>query len=148
MGRVLVIGFGNPLRGDDGLGWVAAEHLLKQGEALDVLAVHQLTPELAEPVSRADLVIFIDARRDGTPGEVSSEAVLPEPPAAFWHHVSPGILLGSAQALYGRSPEAVLFSIAGEEFGYREGLSSVVEAALPDLLNQVLLRSKLSIPPI
>lgn len=148
MGRVLVIGFGNPLRGDDGLGWVAAERLLGHEEALEVLAVHQLTPELAEPVSRADLVIFIDARQDGTPGEVSLEAVLPEPPAAFWHHVTPGILLGSAQTLYGRSPEAVLFSITGEEFGYREGLSPVVEAALPELLDRVLLRSKLSIPPI
>ena len=62
MARALIIGYGNPLRGDDGLGWRAAEQLaeiIPQSEA-EVIACHQLTPELAEPISRARLVIFID----------------------------------------------------------------------------------------
>jgi len=148
MGRVLIVGFGNPLRGDDGLGYAAAERLLPGDEDVEVMAVHQLTPELAEPVSRAALVIFIDARRDGMPGEVRQEEVLPLAPPAFWHHVSPGILLGAAQAIYGHHPEAVLFSITGEEFGCREELSPVVAASLPNLLDRVRVRSNFSIPRI
>ena len=69
MPRTLIIGYGNPLRGDDGLGWQVASELAKCVDALiSVVAVHQLTPELAEPVSDADLVIFVDSSCDGEPG--------------------------------------------------------------------------------
>ena len=72
MAGVLVIGVGNPLRGDDGLGWHAAEHLRERLVELHatVTSCHQLIPELAEPVSRAERVIFIDARVGPTPGTV------------------------------------------------------------------------------
>ena len=70
MARVLILGCGNPLRGDDGVGWHAAERLLKRSAELDatIKSCHQLTPELAEPVSKAERVIFIDARIGQTPG--------------------------------------------------------------------------------
>jgi hydrogenase maturation protease len=63
MTRALIIGYGCPLRGDDAFGWHAAHRLLKLAgnDSVQVLATHQLTPELAEPISHADLVIFIDA---------------------------------------------------------------------------------------
>ena len=49
MRRVLIIGYGNPLRADDGVGWQAARRLaeLRQDEFVETLALHQLTPELA-----------------------------------------------------------------------------------------------------
>jgi hydrogenase maturation protease len=61
--RKLIIGYGNPLRGDDDVGWEAASRLAAAlpSEAVHILAVHQLTPELAEAVSEADLLIFVDA---------------------------------------------------------------------------------------
>ena len=74
---VLIIGYGNPLRGDDGVGWRVAEAVaaaLPDGAA-EVLTVHQLTPELAELMSRADRVIFIDAAAEGEAGEVSCFAL-------------------------------------------------------------------------
>ena len=60
---VLVIGYGNPLRGDDGAGWKAAELLAEDPRLAGavVLARHQLTPELADDVSRASLVVLVDA---------------------------------------------------------------------------------------
>jgi hydrogenase maturation protease len=69
MARVLIVGYGNPLRGDDGLGWHAAEALRAALPEAEILAVHQLTPELAEDASRAELVIFLDAAETGAPGE-------------------------------------------------------------------------------
>ena len=56
----LIIGYGSPLRGDDAAGPIAARQLAQQGfHALDV---HQLTPELAEPVAKARMVPFIKVR--------------------------------------------------------------------------------------
>ncbi|HWQ52109.1 MAG TPA: hydrogenase maturation protease [Bryobacteraceae bacterium] len=140
MPRVLIIGYGSPLRGDDGLGWHAAERLRKLAlPGTGVLTVHQLTPELAEDMSRAELVVFIDAREGGRPGEWDAEPVSPEAESiqAFTHHVTPGSLLGGARLLYGGKPEGVLFAMTGESFEYREGLSETVAAALPEMLEAI-----------
>ncbi len=68
-GSVLVIGYGNTLRGDDGAGCYVAERLcaLNHEPGLKVLSLHQLTPELAQPVAEAGLVIFIDASIQSPP---------------------------------------------------------------------------------
>ena len=70
MTRALIIGFGSPLRGDDAFGWQAAERLanLANSDSIRVLAEHQLTPEMAELVCEAELVIFVDASHQGEPG--------------------------------------------------------------------------------
>src|SRR2546430_17105907 len=56
---LLIIGFGNPLRGDDDLGPRVARELRMRG--LPALDAHQLTPELAEAVSRVELAGVIDS---------------------------------------------------------------------------------------
>ena len=62
-GGVLVIGYGNALRTDDGIGWHVAERLADDARLDGVMVIqrHQLTPELALDISRADLVVLIDA---------------------------------------------------------------------------------------
>jgi len=66
MAEVLIIGYGNPLRGDDGAGWQAAGILKERirDERVQVVRSHQLMPEMAEAISRARKVIFIDADCD------------------------------------------------------------------------------------
>jgi hydrogenase maturation protease len=139
-GKLLILGYGNPLRSDDGFGWQAAQRLgcLVEDAGVDIQAVHQLTPELAEPVSRAGRVIFIDAGRDGTPGEVRRQPVQPEPAGAFTHHLTPAALLVLTRELYGRVPQAELFSAAGESFEYGLVLSASMEAALGEVCNRVI----------
>lgn len=136
MARVLVLGYGNPLRCDDGLGWqVAVEFYGANGSPdVEVLPCHQLTPELAEPVSRAEVVLFVDTRRDGIPGEFYCEEMCPESgPVAFTHHLSPAALLDLSSELYGACPKAYLVSICGESFEAGESLSTAVERRLPEL---------------
>ena len=53
MPGLLVIGWGNPLRGDDAFGFLAAERLIPLLPEAEVLAVHQLTPELMDSVRQA-----------------------------------------------------------------------------------------------
>jgi hydrogenase maturation protease len=63
---ILVIGYGNPLRTDDGLGWHVAIRLSRDPRlaGVEVLPCFQLTPGLAVDLSYASLVALIDARRD------------------------------------------------------------------------------------
>ncbi len=141
MARILIIGWGNPLRGDDGVGWRAAERLAEALDAHDVTVrvSHQLMPEFADDVSRSEFVVFIDAACDNSPGEVRFERVEPDraPSAAFSHQLSPPALLGMAEKLYGSRPEACLFSVGARSFEFGEELSPEVESALPALLIEV-----------
>jgi hydrogenase maturation protease len=138
--RTLIIGIGNPLRGDDGLGWDVADELSRelQRDDVQVLATHQLTPELSEPVSNAERILFIDAARGGDPGILKCKLVVPiETGARHSHALSPETLLGMTQRLYGRCPAAYLLTIAGDSFDRGESLSAAVSAALPALRTQV-----------
>lgn len=135
--RLLIIGFGHPLRGDDGLGWRAAEQLAAAGRP--ALACQELTPELAEPISQAGRVVFIDAAAEGEPGHLQITDLTPGPadPGAFSHQLTPAGLLALAGAWYGRTPPATLITAAGADFGYSETLSPPVTAALARILRLV-----------
>ena len=126
---MLVIGYGNPLRGDDGFGLRAAERIP------GAIAVHQLTPELMDPISRADRVLFLDASVEGVPGEIRRRPVERKAAgAAFTHYATPEALLAGALALYGRAPEAEIITVGGACFSLSDRLSGAVEAALDTVI--------------
>lgn len=136
MARVLILGYGNPLRSDDGLGWRAAEELAVRFccDEIEIRTCHQLLPELVDAVSRADITFFIDAAHDGEPGEVRCVPVVPESASLrFSHQLSPGAILSWSQDLYGRCPRAFAASVCGQRFDLGETLSPVVAASLPRL---------------
>lgn len=133
----LVIGWGNTLRSDDGVGVYAAQAIAQFG--IETLAVHQLTLELAEPISHAGTIIFIDACDDAAPGVISvRRAEAQAGSSAFVHSVTPESLLAAARDLYGAQPDACLFTVGGADFGYGESLSPEVQAALSELITQVV----------
>lgn len=137
---ILIIGYGNPLRCDDAIGQHLAyamqtglPHLL-----LQVQTCYQLVPELVSSISQAQQVVFIDARVDGTPGDLFHHTVTPDAAAgAFTHHVTPGSLLAAAHELYGKAPNGILISITGASFGYGGELSPELQQKLPALVAQV-----------
>ncbi|MGA7574929.1 MAG: hydrogenase maturation protease [Terriglobales bacterium] len=137
MARILIVGYGNPLRSDDGLGWRAAEELSRDlslpETEVEVIARHQLTPELADKFRHADAIFFIDAARGGQPGELTCAPVIPEARTGSSHHGSPAEILTLVQQLYGRTPRAYVVSLCGECFDHGEALSAVVENGLPKL---------------
>src|SRR5258708_21465848 len=101
MTKTLVIGYGNELCGDDGLGWRVAQDLAARqfdGD-VEIMALRQLNPELAEPISQADRVIFIDARMGREPGVVSCEPVAPRTLGInpWSHHRTPPAGLSGAR---------------------------------------------------
>jgi hydrogenase maturation protease len=138
-GHVLVIGYGNPLRGDDGFGWHVARRLIEAGlEHLEIITCHQLTPELAEVIAQAEAVIFVDASLDTPPGEMIVCELEPSAPSrTFTHHLGPTHVLELAHALYGRAPEAKLISVGAVNLGYGERFSLEVEDAIPKVLEEI-----------
>jgi hydrogenase maturation protease len=137
----LVIGYGNPLRGDDGIGWYAAELLADDPRlhGAQVLTSHQLVPELAENVSRASLVVLVDATMQGDPGSLSVRRIEPRPaaPATWSHQLDPETLADLAEALYGAAPPMVLVSVAAGSFAEDDRLSLPVQQALPEVVEAV-----------
>jgi hydrogenase maturation protease len=122
---ILIIGYGNEIRGDDGAGLRVAEALeALRLPGLRVIACHQLTPDLAEPLADARAAFFADARPadEGAPIEVFP--VLPEAKGGFsLHSGSPAGLLALAQALYGRCPPAWCVAIPAVDFELGETLT-------------------------
>ncbi len=139
MARVLIIGYGNPLRGDDGFGWHAAQRLREtvRDSDVEILTVQQLTPELMDPISRAAKAIFLDAAATGEPGHLSVTPVDPAVmgPASFTHFATPAGLLAGARALYGSETAGVLVSVAGADFSLGAELSEAVLRATEELLD-------------
>jgi hypothetical protein len=163
MSPLLVIGIGNPLRGDDGVGprlAAEAEALAprpRRGREPDlaVRAVQQLTPELAPEVAEARAVLFIDAwlapptihvppvgprlvslgLGDPVPLGDGSPAMLSD----LSHHLDPVTLLRLADLLYSGRPRAHELLGPAEDFPHRRRFSRGLRQRLPqarDLLSQ------------
>ena len=144
MSKILVIGYGNSMRGDDGMGPLAAQRIesIVQDKEVKIIVRHQTGIELAEDLKDADFVIFIDAHVGDEPGTLKEMEVVPDNAVRgiFSHHLSPSVLLGCVEELYNTHPETVIYSIAADSFDYGEGLSPSVEATLPVLIDKVLAR--------
>ena len=94
------------------------------------LACPLLTPELAEAVSRARIVIFVDAAVD-TPREVQMRKLAPaESSQVMAHAASPATLLALARDVFGHAPEAWLLTIPVEDISIGEELSAFARRGL------------------
>lgn len=140
--RVLVIGYGNTLRGDDAVGPILADRLRQDGDAeqVAVLTFHQLTPELASDLAACDRVVFIDASREIAAGEIQCRLLTPRPgeSASLVHFLGPEQLLDLARLVYGRAPAAYLVSVGALHFDFGDGeLSPPVAAAVEPALERI-----------
>ncbi len=138
----LVLGLGNPLMGDDGVG-LAALHRLKQGYALsrevELLDGGTWGMNLLPVLEDHRSVVLLDAinvgARPGSLVELERAAL----PRYFQHKLSPHqIDLREVLALMewrGTMPETlVTLGIQPEQVELGYGLSPAVEATLPDLV--------------
>jgi hydrogenase maturation protease len=145
MNPLLLIGYGNPLRQDDGLGWRIANAVEALGLAnLLVVPAQQLSLELAAPIAAAEEVMFVDAtfgefprRLALKPLQLKSQAPT-SAPQTWSHLLTPQVLLILAGQLYGHQPSALQLLVPAHWDGHGEGLSpaaqAAMEAAIPLLL--------------
>jgi hydrogenase maturation protease len=138
-GGALVIGIGNPLRGDDGVGWYLVAGLGLQR--------HQLTPELAETVAAAERLLVVDAWLAPPGAGPRLRRVIP---AEGWegdsHRVDPARLLAMADLLFDRRVPGHELLVPGFDFSCGEGLSPPLLRQLPEARRLLLEWLKGSVP--
>jgi len=123
--ELLVIGYGNTLRSDDGVGPRVAEAVERlQLPGVRTLICQQLSPEHAEPVSRARVVVFVDAAVDA-PQEVRLRPLEPGDTTQLMAHAAdPRTMLALARDVFGHAPEAWWLTIPALDLEFGEALSS------------------------
>lgn len=140
----LLLACGNPLRGDDGVGWKIAEAVEHDPGFADVkvVVVQQFTPELSELLRDADVVVFVDASASEEPGAVRSVAVqaAEQVPQALTHHLPPASLLALTGYLYGRIPgRAHAVTVGASSFELSLGAEGrPAEGALSDAVREAI----------
>ena len=137
--KMLVIGYGNPCRLDDGLGPALAAGLEKLGlPGVTVEADAQLVIEDAGTVVEHDVVIFADASLAG-PGPFTFQRIEPRAGAMVGSHiVEPEAVLALAREVFAVETEAYVLGIRGYEFdGFGEALSEQATANLAAALEFV-----------
>lgn len=138
--RTVVLGIGNTLRGDDGIGPRVAEALRgRVGNEVSLISCHQLLPEHAAELACADRVIFLDASTATRPGSVACRRLFPGGggDVGDGHHLTPHTLIGAARDWFGVSPQAILVTIGITDLAAGEALSPALAEALPQIVDLV-----------
>ncbi len=135
---LIVFGYGNPGRQDDGLGPAAVDAITHVGwPSVTTQWNYQLNIEDADEASKHDCVVFVDAAAAGLePYEV--QHLQPSRGTAFSTHLlSPEVLLAICRDYYGRVPPAVLVAIRGYAFDFGEGLTPRARQNLQEAIEYI-----------
>lgn len=153
MKKLLIIGYGNPDREDDGVAWHILRALTEklglnspgsyedefpESESIDFAFHLQLTPEMAEDISIYEYVCFVDAHTGNIPEPVrliEVESQFQNSP--FTHHLTPQSLMSMCETLYGRMPDAALVSVLGYRFLFTRQLSDETAVLVPQAVDLI-----------
>jgi len=125
---ILIHGYGNPGRRDDGLGVVFSERMeaWARGRGLAYIRTdcdYQLHIEDAAALAEADEVYFVDASKTDIDSFRLSDVQPESRPGFTGHSVTPGYVLYLCETLYARRPACRLLEIRGTDWEMGEGLS-------------------------
>jgi hydrogenase maturation protease len=136
--ELLVIGYGNELRGDDGVGPRVAETVASwELKGVQTIACPLLTPELADALSQARVAVFVDAAVNG-PEKVQLRKVQPsESSQIMAHAANPPTMLALARDVFGQAPEAWMLTIPVSKFGFTQELSLNAQSGIAAALQKV-----------
>ena len=121
--KILVIGYGNPGRQDDGLGVMLVDelHSWTEKNQLDFVFTdsnYQLSLEDAATIADFDVVVFADASRADV-SDFLLEKLEASPAAEFtMHAVSPAFILYVCGQIFRRRPQAFLLHIRGYKWEF------------------------------
>ena len=139
--KILVYGYGNPGRHDDGLGnafidkmeeWVENENL----SGIEFDSNYQLNVEDADTISGKDLVFFVDASTEPIKDFCLTRVSASDASIEFtMHAVSASFVLDLCNKLFQKNPDCYLLHIKGYEWELKEGLSEKANANLEKAFN-------------
>lgn len=150
--KVLFIAYGNPDREDDGVAWHVLKGLAKYfgiynidwnddfysrlGTNPDFFFILQLTPELQDLIINYEYVCFIDAHLGAEFKDVELKKLKPKfEPSTLSHHMTPQFLMDITRASFNTCPEAVLLTIRGFEFQFKQQLTAMCQKLAEKAIN-------------
>jgi len=133
--KVLILGIGNRMRGDDGVGSILAERLGKRKLGIPIIDAGDVPENYLGPIegSGADLVLVLDAADLGaSPGDLSLiEMNQLKQMGISTHTANLGLVFQVIPE--SRRPDAILVAIQPEQMEPWQGLSPSVEVAMKGL---------------
>ena len=142
--KLLVLGIGNVLMGDEGVGAFVAQFLTKQKLPPFVKVLDGGTGgfHLLEEFQSADQVILIDATVNGNPvgswKKLQPKYSSDYPPTLTAHDIGLKDMLDAAQLL-GKMPRVILYAVSIKPLNsVKFGLSPEIESIIPALSQEIL----------
>ena len=140
---ILVLGFGNPAREDDGIGLAIVEGIKNQDVTVE--SNYQLTVEDSSTIAEHDVVIFVDASIDSAEPFAFCR-VQPRRNESFsTHSILPPDVLGMAHDMFGSKAEGYMLSVRGYSFRmFTEEMSASARANVDDAVRflETILQTK------
>ncbi len=144
--KILLIGFGNPARADDGLGPAVAEHIeSKNLPGVTIESDYQLTVEDSAQIAEYDIVIFADASANCHEPFTFEPLKARQEGSFSSHSVEPAQVMTLAEKLFGSKAKAFVLGIRGYKFDrFDAGLSEKAKANMERAIDFIvdLLKTK------
>jgi hydrogenase maturation protease len=136
--QLLVIGYGNTLRGDDGVGPRVAESVGNlRLPGVRTLICQQLSPEHAAPIAQAEKVIFVDAAV-AAPRKVQFLELTPGDTSQLMAHAAdPRTVLALARDVFGHAPKAWWLTIPAEKMEFSEELTPIAQRGCAEAVKKI-----------
>ena len=126
--KLLIYGYGNPGRQDDGLGNLFVDEAQKWAETESLKNIsfdsnYQLNIEDAATIAEHDIVVFVDASIEEIDDFIFTE-LEPNAKVEFsMHSVSPAFVVHLCKDIYPHTPLAYLLHLKGYEWEFKEGIT-------------------------
>lgn len=126
--KIIIVGIGNTLRGDDGIGaYVCSAIDQTKIEGVQTLIVQQLDTGLIDEFLKADKIILVDASVEGDDVNFYRPETEESFSVASSHHVNANILSSLIKKLYEKEINIMLCAVRGESFDMGEELSAIAK---------------------
>lgn len=136
--NLLVVGYGNSLRRDDGVGPRVAELVeTLRLPGVQTLICQQLSPEHADTVARSGRVVFVDAAVDDLTKVKFRKLVPGDTSQLMAHAADPRTILALARDVFGRTPEAWWLTIPAVNLGFGADFSPAAESGIQAALAEI-----------
>jgi len=141
--EIVMIGYGNSNRQDDGIGPYVVDRLKKKLyhiPGVDFLTLHQLTVDLVETIRHYDIILFIDATVEVLENGFKFSRVDPEFHLShhLTHYLNPSLLLGLIQLFDHHHPIVLEVAIQGDSFDFSQELTSEAASRAEKAVSKII----------
>jgi hydrogenase maturation protease len=145
MDDIIVVGIGNPYRGDDAAGWAVIDGLMETaGSAIKLVKERGDIAELIEIFDHHKTVYLVDACQSGAPVgtwqriDAHNQPIMDENPQTSTHGFSVSQAISLAKNLDQLPNKLILYLINGENYSVSEALSPSVAKSVDGVIKALL----------